>query len=595
MPFLLGAFGAQCNSDHIKKLSRTAELQATEGTLQTIHLEHGILFAGYKPDENYHYDHIIPLPSDQGMLVGKLFDRAQHKPARVTNENVQSIINDPAYMSRSFWGRYVGAFFNKTTKTVTLVRDPQGLSTLFYLIKPDGIIFATELALLYEVLEVKPAIDLHYFGQHLIHTNHALKSTPFEGIEELLPGMALKINAQGQYVHELFWNPSSLSASFIVDEHSLEEELLATFRACTKAWVGDTPGVCVELSGGTDSSGLMLLLHDLLPENKKLMAVNYIDSKTQSSNEIEYAQETADACNAPLYFIDWQTASLLDKLPQNFFPNRPSTLLLFRGIRHQLHELAQQHGCPEIMNGQGGDHVFLAPPPKLALADYWLTRGIRGSTKPLKELCGIYRMPLLALVHENIKAVTRYYRGLRTTVEKNATAHLDKDFAQQLKQQDFYLNAQLKKIYPGKAAHIEAINHAVYYSERNQTRSNICITHPLLSQPVVEIGLKIPIYQSFQDGYDRILFRRAISRIQKTKSLWRRIKGHTTGSMIKQCAHHAHDIRDIILNGKLAACGMINTRWADEHITKMQHGQVENLWPMLHILTSELWFNQWRL
>ena len=65
--------------------------------------------------------------------------------------------------------------------------------------------------------------------------------------------------------------------------------------------------------------------------------------------------------------------------------------------------------------------------------------------------------------------------------------------------------------------------------------------------------------------------------------------------MVKQCAHHAHDIREILLNGKLAASGMINKLWVDEHITKMQHGQVENLWPMLHILTSELWFNQWRL
>ena len=113
----------------------------------------------------------------------------------------------------------------------------------------------------------------------------------------------------------MLWDTSCFHGSFITDENSFEEELLATLKSCVKAWVGDSSGVCVELSGGTDSSGLMLLLHDILPTDKKLMAVNYIDTKTQSSNEIEYAQEIADACNAPLHFLDWQNTSLLDKLP----------------------------------------------------------------------------------------------------------------------------------------------------------------------------------------------------------------------------------------------------------------------------------------
>ena len=88
--------------------------------------------------------------------------------------------NHPEEICKIFWGRYVGVLFDKATKTVKLIRDPQGLLTLFYTVKPASdqtnniIIFSTELALLYEALETKPAIDLNYFGQHLAHINHAL-------------------------------------------------------------------------------------------------------------------------------------------------------------------------------------------------------------------------------------------------------------------------------------------------------------------------------------------------------------------------------------------------------------------------------------
>lgn len=594
MPYILGSFGVHCNSDYIKKMSTIALREGSEKTLQTMPLENGILFAGYKRDENYQYDRIMPLPAHQGIMVGKLFDRDHYNDVHFNDELAHNFINDPKKISASCWGRYSGALYNKTTKAITLIRDPQGLSTLFYSVIPGGILFSTELALLYAALEHKPAIDMTYFAHYLIHTNHALASTPFEGIKELLPGMSLRMDSHGECSHELLWDTSGLHGSFITDPKNVEEELLATLRSCTKAWVGQAPGVCVQLSGGTDSSGLMLLLRDVLPASTKLIAVNYIDSKTQSSNEIEYAQEIADICDSLLYFLDSQASSLFDKLPQNFLPNRPSTLLLSFNSSRQLNELAIQHNCPEIMNGQGGDHVFLAPPPKYALADYWLERGIRDITSPLNTLSGIYRAPWLSLVHDNAKAVTSYYRNSRY-IKREETPYLDKNFINKLEPQDFYLNTILKNFHPGKATHIESLCHAVSYSERDQSSLHSCLTHPLLSQPVIELGLKIPTYQSFHDGYDRIFFRRAVSRLKNSKSLWRRIKGQTTGSVVKECASHAHEIRDILLHGKLIASGMIHRHWYEQEITKIQHGYSENIWPILHLLTAELWFKQWQL
>jgi asparagine synthase (glutamine-hydrolysing) len=597
MAFMYGAFGAFCTPSYAKKLSQHALNHASDQTLQTISFDHGFICAGYAKNDSDRSDIIMPLDQEQGMFIGRIFDRASYGQIRCDAHQTAMINADPTTLSKKFWGRYVGALYNTTNNTLTILRDPQGLLTLFYALRPDGIIFSTDLSLVYEALDKKTPLDVNFFAEHVVARNNALPTTPFKEINELLPGMGLTIQRDGRTIsYDLLWDLASMRGSFITDEDAFEEELLATLRSCTKAWVGDAAGVCVELSGGTDSSGLMILLRDVVAEDKNLIAVNYMDSKIASSNEIEFAQETADACNAPLYFLDWQNSTLLDPLPQDWLPNRPSTLFLFNNLHRQVAELARQYNCPVMMNGQGGDHVFLAPQPQYALADYWLDRGVRGSSAILQHLSAAHRAPWSKLVLSNMNAIMRYYRGVRSSeLPDKDTPFFTQDFAGNLIEHDFYLNPFLKKFHPAQAIHIEALSHAVAYAELNQGMPSMTKTHPLLSLPIVELGLRIPTYQSFHSGLDRIFFRRAVSRIKKTKSLWRHLKGGTTGSMAKAAEHQVDDIRDMLFGGILVKNNVVDTKWLDNQLVRVAHGQVDNLWPILHMMTGQMWLNQWGL
>lgn len=591
MAFLLGAFGARCNDDYIKKISSLALRESAFNSLSQTQINHGIVFAGKKSGE-IDSGNVIPLTESAGFVVGKLFDKATYAHVRFDAELTRSVLSSSNTITEKLWGRYVGALFNKNNQTMTLVRDPQGLSSLFYVISIDGIVFASDLKLLYDALEIKPSLDLNYFAEHLIHTNHALPITPLQDVRELLPGMALTIKSDGTYSQELLWDVSSIKSCVIDDTDAFESLLLATLRSCVKAWAAEAPGVCVELSGGTDSSGVMLLLRDILPATTTLHAVNFIDSKTPSSNEIVYAQEIANDCKASLHFIDWQTVSLLDQLPHNWFPNKPSTLMLFHNMRQQIHQYVEQHNCSVIMNGQGGDHVFLSPSPKHAVADYWLDQGMRGIAAPLRAISGVYRAPLSAIVYDAAKSILNYYRGGRYE-EVEPMPFFDRQFFSTIKCHEFYLTEKIRNFYPGKAVQIENLHHAISYCERDNFP--MTITHPLLSQPIVELALSIPTFQSFAHGYDRIFFRNAVDRAKKTTALWRRIKGQTTSSMAKACAHHAHDIREIIVSGTLFKAGILDKQWVEIELGKMRHGYVENLWPILHILTSERWIHAWNM
>ena len=151
---------------------------------------------------------------------------------------------------------------------ITLIRDPLGLNTLFYMQLNDGIIFASDIALIYDCLETKPAVNWSYFADYAIGSQFAPIHTPFIGIHGLPGGIGLHYTLNGNITQELLWNIQSIASNPITNQEQFENQLLNTLKSCTKAWVSESKNVCVELSGGTDSSAVMILLADILGQIK---------------------------------------------------------------------------------------------------------------------------------------------------------------------------------------------------------------------------------------------------------------------------------------------------------------------------------------
>lgn len=592
MPFLLGIIGS-LNSIEKEHISSHAKKYAREHTLQTIISDKCIIYAGSQHNESAFSDPILPLPQDQGFFIGKMFDRETFTPVSFSIPDGQSIINDPTTIMRLWWGRYAGTIYNKKNKRCTLIRDPQGLSTIYYAITNYGVLFSTEMTLLTDALTEKPSVNNSYFAEYIIGNNYALSSTPFNEIQELLPGMGLHIQQDGTTSLEQLWDVSACNSSFITDTDAFEHTLLATMKASLKAWTYNNSGICVELSGGADSSGLMILLRNILPESKNIIGVNYFDSASPSANEIEHAKEVTDMCNVPLHLIDWNESSLFDPLPTSWRPDKPTTFLMFYNTTQQLQDLAQQYNCSDIINGQGGDHVFLAPQPIEAIADYWLDNGFSGITKPAQEISNANRMSWSILARQTIGNIASYY-GLSKNNIIQETNYFTPAITHKTNN-DFYLDKSIATFYPAKKKHVKNLFHAQAYADRNQRINGRIFTHPLLSQPIVELGLKIPTYQSFNNGYDRIFFRNAVSRIQKSNALWRTIKGETSSSMSKAFSDQAGNIQDLLLNGYFVQNDLLNKEWFMQEMAKIRHGHIQNLWPIIRFVTAQLWFNQWKI
>lgn len=592
MRFILGYFGT--DTTFAQKIAITARDTNLDDSLLSQQDDHFIIYSGIYKRKSQEIDTAIPLDTN-GILVGKLFTRDTYqKVEELDGQKAQEILANPDVINKKYWGRYSGVLYNKLEQKITLMRDPLGLNTLFYMQLKNGIIFASDIALIYDCLDDKPAINWSYFADYVVGSQFAPIATPFEQIKELAGGMGLHYTLDGQIKQELLWDINSIPNQPITNTAEFEDRLLETLKSCTKALVADSKNVCVELSGGTDSSAVMILLSEVLQKDQKLIAINYIDSKEPSSNEIEYAKEVAEICNASIHFPDWHGASPVDPLEAGWRPNRPSTFSLFKKMNEKLQNVLDAENCTTILNGQGGDHVFLAPPPEHSLADYWMQKGMRGSWPVLQELSGIYRMPYSTLLWKNIKASVRYYARKDVIQDGYRESH-SKAVVQKQTNQTHYLNNFTKNFLQAKKEHIQSLAHAVIFAERQQKTPDLLYCHPLLSLPVVELGLQIPTYQSFKDGYDRIFFRNAVSKIKKPKALWRRIKGQTTSTMISSLASNVNEIEKLLMNGSLMKSGLIDAVWLTDTLTQIRHGKIDNAWPIVNFITAQQWLNQWGL
>ena len=152
-------------------------------------------------------------------------------------------------------GMFAAAFWDGSA--LTLVRDRFGIKPLFVGRTKRGVVFGSEPKAVLAGRRHDAQLDdaaLHeflYYGTALGHR------TMFRGIERLLPGHTLVIDADGERV-ERYWDPATLAPQFMGHQMAVEGLRARLDTAVSDHLMSDVP-VGVFLSGGIDSSAIAIL------------------------------------------------------------------------------------------------------------------------------------------------------------------------------------------------------------------------------------------------------------------------------------------------------------------------------------------------
>lgn len=588
MSFIAGAFLKKRESSVITQLSNLTQQLVTKESLVIVQEPYGIMIAGKRAGESV-AEQVVQAAS-RGIIAGRLFSKSTHEPSSLTSHDIQTIEqSNGKFLAQQFWGRYILATNNRAEQTISLFRDPQGLATVFIVEQEEAIFFASELPVLYDMLPVKPELDWQYFSSFLVGAHYLTTATPFKGVMELFPGSGITLSAKGIEAPFLFWNPAELEHKLPVDE-AYENKLTDVFSHCVNAWSKNIPGVVAELSGGVDSSSVLMMLKDSLAPDQKSVACNFYHPDVASSDEREHAKKVASACQTRLEFLNMHDYLPFDAVITERF-DKPTSLLLFR-----YNTYLKSYPDYEVMSGQGGDHLFMAPPAIDSIADYYLLNGFKGITKKIKEISAYYRMPMMQVVLQNIKAYAGYKLGCIEQQDVIPVVNwMNQSLKEQIRSDIFKLpfKKYFKNIPPAKRKHIDAIYQAVAFIDRGYVRAHSPALNPLLSQPLVELALAAPAYALYGDGIDRAPFRRGMYRLKKHDYIWRKSKGETSGILMLGFHKNFENLSQLLLHGRLAQEGLIDTELLHAHLQKIMHGKNDDLWTVINLISVELWFTTW--
>ena len=222
-------------------------------------------------------------------------------------------------------GIFAFAIWNEGKKELFLARDHFGVKPLFYSVKDNQLIFASEIKALFEYPSIYPKIDTEGISELFgIGPAHTPGVGVFKGIEELKPAHFLVFNRSGMRVKEYWKLKSRMHTDDFETTCSTVKELLTD--AIERQLVSDVP-LCTFLSGGLDSSIITLYSANYCRKHNLPMintySVDYVDNdknfqKTdfQPNSDSDYINLITNKLGTKHHTIYLDTPELADSLKE---------------------------------------------------------------------------------------------------------------------------------------------------------------------------------------------------------------------------------------------------------------------------------------
>jgi len=489
-------------------------------------------------------------PGRAEIIWGYLFDR---RSSRFVVRDIDTELSaEPERFMSQFWGGYIRC--RSAADHVEIFRDPSGV-TRCYVAQVDGaVILTSRPKSLIDLDLVRLDLDLTVMTQALAFRDIRPARTALRGISELLPGMRLRIG-RTSLRDDCIWSPWSFAGrtrefdNFDEAARAVRESVLQV----SKSWAGAFERPIVELSGGLDSS---IVAASLAQAGADPLCVTF-NPAPGDSDERPFARALATHLGARLEEVDQDvaavdlTASHAAELP------RPCARSFQQALDGPLSRLAADRQANAFFSGGGGDHVFCHLQSALPVIDFARRKGLGRST-----LAAVMTLAEVGDVTfwEALRAT------LRRSVERDRTRPKPRTnrYVARAALADLPWPAGLpwfdapSAILPGKRRHAWALGQTLNHMEGFAREAAAIMVSPLLSQPVVELCLRVPTWRWIEGGRNRAVAREAFRQILPTAIVERRTKGGFDSLGASIIRRNVETLRAMLLDGFLAKNDLID-------------------------------------
>ena len=252
-------------------------------------------------------------------------------------------------------GMFAFALWEPKRERVLLVRDRLGIKPLLFSAGAFGVAFASELSALVELLPARPSIQVESVGQYLMSHFTSAGQTALVGVERLLPGEALWIEASQIKRRWRYWSVHDVRPthwSFAEASECFDSLMAEVVREHLRSDVASG----LFLSSGIDSSLLLALATQYTTDPPRALTVRFVSPSVPDESEV--ARTTAEHFGTQHTVLSCDVSTLSKSLPKvvravDELMGDPANLPVF-----VLAQTAAAQGLKVVWSGEGGDEIF---------------------------------------------------------------------------------------------------------------------------------------------------------------------------------------------------------------------------------------------
>ena len=155
------------------------------------------------------------------------------------------------------------ALWNRADRSLTLARDPQGMTCLYYHLDAHRLAFASDLHALLALPDVPHKPDMEAAATRMLPWSGPAGPTFHAGICSLPPGHLLRL-VRGKLQVQRYWAPENLSPLRLSGDEAYQEAFLDLYRDAVRIRMAGAGPVAATLSAGLDSGSIVALAAPLL-------------------------------------------------------------------------------------------------------------------------------------------------------------------------------------------------------------------------------------------------------------------------------------------------------------------------------------------
>jgi len=546
-----------------------------------------------------------PLRHSAGVVLGSVFGRDVENPlsaARVAfddGESARIVATGGQHLFERYWGRYVAVVRNSASDEVWVLRDPSG-GLPCWCTTHDGVtVLCSDLDDCRELEELSFTVNWDYIVGWVAHSGQQIRETALHEVTELQPGECLRFCAE-TVQRSMRWNPLDIARNARFESAGEAVEALRTTTiGCVQTWACRYPGILHNLSGGLDSS-IVLSCLVTTPSRPKVTCLNYFASGP-NEDERRYARMMAQ--HAGVELVECELGAQEVRLEELLKLRRaPRPWFYMYELEHGPFEnqLAARHQASGLFSGSGGDCVFYRARPDLAVTDYVFDHGLRrGLLDTAIDAARMSRKSIWSLLFQAIRHRIRkpewdpfaVNSPLPRTIVSPEVAALAKGNGLR---HPWLTPEVARDVAPGILWHITSLSVPPDYYSSFRRWDHAERIMPLLSQPLVELCLRIPTYLLIRSGRDRALARRAFANDLPTQIVRRTAKGRADQHFRDVLDANLGFLRELLLDGLLVQRGLLSRESLELYLTRgrapsgFQHNEI------LHEhACTEAWLRSW--